>query len=67
MKQKKIQVATHYLSLNKSKFYKTSHNEDITLINSESFSERLVRLPLYYNLNMTNQKQIINEIIKYDV
>lgn len=67
MKQKKIQVATHYLSLNKSKFYKASHNEDNTLINAESFSERLVRLPLYYNLNLTNQKQIINEIIKYDV
>ena len=67
MKQKKIQVSTHYLPLNKSKFYKRSYKKNITLKNSENFSERLVRLPLYYNLDLTQQKQIINEINKYDV
>ena len=67
MKQKKIQVATHYLPLNKSRFYKRSYKKNITLKNSENFSERLVRLPLYYNLNMIHQKKIINEINKYDV
>ena len=67
MKRKKIQVATHYLPLNKSRFYKKSYKKNVTLINSESLSERLVRLPIYYNLSMVHQKKIINEIKKYDV
>ena len=67
MQKKKIQVASHYLPLNKSKFYKKRYKKNITLINSENFSETLIRLPLYYNLNLANQKKIINEINKYDV
>ena len=59
LKRKGILAVFHYLSLHKSKYYKDIHG-DRELPNSDYYSETLVRLPLYYEL----EEQDVDEIIK---
>lgn len=47
LKENNINAVFHYLSLHKSPFYKDKYNGK-ELINSDSFSEKLVRLPLFF-------------------
>ena len=54
-----INSVFHYLSLHKSKFYEHKH-DGRELINSDRYSECLVRLPLYYELTDENINSIIN-------
>ena len=49
LKRNKINSVFHYQSLNKSPFY-LSKNISIDLINSDIYTNCLVRLPLYYEL-----------------
>jgi dTDP-4-amino-4,6-dideoxygalactose transaminase len=57
----KIHAVFHYLSLHKSEFYKSKH-DDRNLPLSDYFSDCLVRLPLFYELK--GQSQIINQITR---
>lgn len=52
----------HYLSLHSSPFYLKLH-DDRTLINSEEFSEKLLRLPLFFELNII---QVIDALKKFN-
>jgi dTDP-4-amino-4,6-dideoxygalactose transaminase len=60
LKSNKVNAVFHYLSLHKSDFFikKYTGNE---LVNCEKYSDCLVRLPLYFELN---NKIVINKILK---
>jgi dTDP-4-amino-4,6-dideoxygalactose transaminase len=50
LKKKSIQAVFHYLPLHRSEYYAGMH-DGRTLKNADKFSETLVRLPFYYDLN----------------
>ncbi len=56
-----IHSVFHYQSLHSSEFFKNKHDGRI-LANTERYSDRLVRLPFYYELSTTDQDLIIEAI-----
>jgi dTDP-4-amino-4,6-dideoxygalactose transaminase len=59
-----IHPVFHYLSLHKSPFYHEKHDGRI-LVNSDYFTDRLLRLPFYYTLSDIDQDLIIRHIIQF--
>jgi dTDP-4-amino-4,6-dideoxygalactose transaminase len=53
LKRKKIQAVFHYLSLHSSTYF-IKYNDGRPLLNSDKYSDRLLRLPLYFE--MTNEQ-----------
>lgn len=64
LKQHAILAVFHYLSLHASLFYKDQHDGRV-LTWSNFYSDRLLRLPLYFELNEQDQDKIINCIYKF--
>ena len=64
LKQRGIHAVFHYLSLHKSGFYKSKYKGG-TLHQTDRYSERLVRLPLYYELSEDEQKKIIDSVLDF--
>ena len=54
----------HYLSLHKSPFYNNNYNGE-ELINADLYSDTLLRLPLYYELNENDIIRITDAIIAF--
>lgn len=63
LRKSDVHAVFHYLSLHRSEFYKDKH-DNRALGNSDSFSERLVRLPFYYELADGDVKKIAEAIVK---
>lgn len=63
LKEKNILTVFHYLSLHRSPYY-SYKTVSINLPNSESYENTLLRLPLFYELEL-NINYIIDTIIKY--
>ncbi len=61
LKEYGIHCVFHYLSLHKSPFYK-ENNQTKRLIYCDNFADCLLRLPLYYELDMEDQRKIISLI-----
>lgn len=61
LKQNNINAVFHYLSLHSSSFY-TGKHDGRELINSDHFSECLIRLPMYYELSNEDIQGIIGVI-----
>lgn len=61
LKSKGILAVFHYLSLHKSKFYVERYAGD-ELCNADSYSERLIRLPLYHGLTLEEHNFILSEL-----
>lgn len=61
MKNNGILTVFHYLSLHKSKFYSDKHDGSV-LANCDMFADRLVRLPLYYDVSDSEIDSIIDII-----
>jgi dTDP-4-amino-4,6-dideoxygalactose transaminase len=59
-----IHSAFHYLALHKSPYF-SSRYPDKSLPNAEMYSDRLIRLPLFYELDKTSIEKIIYYINKY--
>lgn len=59
LKENDVLAVFHYLSLHKSEFYKDKH-DGRPLVYSDDFEDKLLRLPLYYEL----KNEEINHIIK---
>ena len=59
-----ILATFHYLSLHKSPFYEAKH-DGRDLQYADYFTERLVRLPLYYELSNTDQQLVIDQIYSF--
>jgi dTDP-4-amino-4,6-dideoxygalactose transaminase len=63
LKSKDIHPVFHYLSLHTSEYYKNKH-DGRELVFSDKFSDCLVRLPFYYELNIDQVNGIVREIKK---
>lgn len=61
LKDNNIMAVFHYISLHKSPFYEKKHDGRI-LFETDKFTETLLRLPLFYELNDT---QVINKILAF--
>jgi dTDP-4-amino-4,6-dideoxygalactose transaminase len=64
LKENKVSAVFHYLSLHKSPYYH-SHYEGEKLENSDFYTDRLLRLPLYVGLKDTEIDYITNLIAEY--
>ncbi|SFB21226.1 dTDP-4-amino-4,6-dideoxygalactose transaminase [Flavobacterium swingsii] len=62
LKQNEILAVFHYISLHSSPFYNEKHDGRI-LENSDNFTDRLLRLPMYYELDVEN---VVSKIKKYE-
>jgi len=61
LKQHNIHAVFHYLSLHTSPYYQDKY-EGETLVNSDHFSDCLLRLPMFYELDV---KKVINKLISF--
>jgi len=61
LKEKGILSVFHYISLHQSPYYKAFHDGRILKM-SDFYSDRLLRLPLYYDLSQADIKYITNSI-----
>lgn len=64
MKDKGIYLAFHYVPLHNSPFFSKDHRGR-ELPHTQRFSERLVRLPLFFDLSESDQDQVIKFIHKF--
>lgn len=64
LKAHHIHAVFHYLSLHKSDYY-LKDNDAATLPNSDYFTDTLVRLPFYYDLNNEEQQKVIQVIQEF--
>jgi dTDP-4-amino-4,6-dideoxygalactose transaminase len=64
LKEHEVLSVFHYLSLHKSDFYINKH-DGRPLLNSDHFSDCLLRLPMYYELEIDTVKEISDLIIKF--
>ena len=60
LNNKKINAVFHYQSLHKSVFYKKEQKNNQVFYNSDMFSDRLVRLPFFYSLDIDYVLKTIN-------
>jgi dTDP-4-amino-4,6-dideoxygalactose transaminase len=64
LKENGIYSVFHYQSLHKSPFY-LQQNKEITLLNSEKYTDCLLRLPMYFELNKNDVLHIGNAINQF--
>ena len=62
LNSKEIFPVFHYISLHRSPFIQRTHSDIIDLPNSDKYSDRLLRLPYYYELKQSEQQLVIEEI-----
>jgi len=63
LKANDVHAVFHYLSLHKSPFYIEKHQGE-ALKNADNYSDRLVRLPFYYDLSDTDLHKITTVIMQ---
>ncbi len=61
LKENKVLAVFHYIGLHNSEFYKNKHDNS-TLPNCDHFTDCLLRLPLYYDLESIDIRKISNLI-----
>ena len=62
LKENDILAVFHYLSLHSSPYYHDKH-DGRALLNCDRYADSLVRLPMYYDLNIEDVERIC-EVIK---
>ncbi|RSK48388.1 dTDP-4-amino-4,6-dideoxygalactose transaminase [Hymenobacter rigui] len=62
--QHRILAVSHYQPLHASPFYRARH-DGRPLPHATAHAERLIRLPLYYELNLTDQQQVIAAVQRF--
>ena len=65
LKENGITAVFHYLSLHLSDYYKSVACDIPNLPNCDRFADRLVRLPMFYELSDENVQLIIEQIVKF--
>ncbi len=65
LKENKIHSVFHYLSLHRSPFYLKNYDEIFDLPMSDYFTKRLIRLPMYYELERVEIERIIKKIMEF--
>ncbi len=61
LKQNGILAVSHYISLHSSPYYETKH-DGRSLHNSDFYSDCLIRLPLYFDINEAELNYIVSKI-----
>jgi dTDP-4-amino-4,6-dideoxygalactose transaminase len=64
LKEQGVLAVFHYLSLHKSPFYKQKYAGD-ELLHCDEYSETLVRLPFYNELQLSEVEEVVNLIAEY--
>ena len=64
LKKLNVNAVFHYLPLHRSPYYLARYPLS-GLVNCEMFSERIIRLPMYYELTVEEQKSIINAVLSF--
>jgi dTDP-4-amino-4,6-dideoxygalactose transaminase len=64
LKKSQINAVFHYLSLHKSPYYASKHDQR-DLPNSDRYSDCLLRLPMFYELTNEQVKFVCDEIINF--
>ena len=64
LKENNVHSVFHYLSLHKSEYY-LKNNKLVDLPNSDAFTNRLLRLPMYFELTSKQIDSIISVILSY--
>lgn len=62
LKEHHISAHSHYLSLHKSRYYLHNNPERTELPKADMYSDCLVRLPLYYELEYNQVDRIVREV-----
>jgi len=65
LKSNNILAVFHYISLHSSPFYKEKHDGRL-MSQTDMYTNCLLRLPFYYDLNEKNQKYVITKLIEYE-
>ncbi len=66
LKKNKITATSHYLPLHKSPFIKKLYKDIYDCKNSDKLSQKIIRLPLFFDLDFSSVKYIINTIKKFN-
>jgi dTDP-4-amino-4,6-dideoxygalactose transaminase len=64
LKMNGIHAVFHYLSLHKSPYYQPNHDGRV-LINSDRYTDQLIRLPFYYELTIPDVSYIIDSVKRF--
>ena len=64
LKQNGFHAVFHYISLHSSTYYNDKH-DGRKLVNSDNFTNTLLRLPMFYELNETDIITIVQLIQKF--
>lgn len=64
LKKNQIHAVFHYLSLHQSPYYQSKH-DGRQLLQSDHYTECLVRLPLFYELSPENTELIVSTIMNF--
>ncbi|MBX7202604.1 MAG: dTDP-4-amino-4,6-dideoxygalactose transaminase [Bacteroidia bacterium] len=64
LKSRGIMAVFHYLSLHSSKFYAEKH-DGRALPRADYYTDRLLRLPLYYELDAASQERVIDAVLSF--
>ena len=66
LKEQGVGAVFHYLSLHLSDYYKQHHVGEIpNLPNSDKFADRLVRLPMFYELRVEEVRKVVSAIREF--
>ncbi len=65
LKQADIYAVFHYISLHNSNFYVQKYHEQVTLPQSDRYTDCLIRLPLFYELTFEQVDYISSKIAEY--
>lgn len=66
LRGKEVQAVFHYQALHSSPFYKDKYKGGI-LHHADKYTERLVRLPLYFDLSPAEMQQVSEAVLKFYV
>lgn len=65
LKNKGVHAVFHYLSLHKSPFYEGLYGKQKPLKNAERYAENLIRLPLFFELEISQVEYIVQCILDF--
>jgi dTDP-4-amino-4,6-dideoxygalactose transaminase len=64
LKDNSVSAVFHYLSLHRSEYFTNKYEGD-DLANADRFTDCLIRLPFYYELDLKEQDTVIEKIISF--
>ena len=64
LKEKSIAAVFHYISLHESPYFKEKYEGD-KLINCDNYSNCIIRLPMFFELNKVAQVKVINCVLNF--